>query len=111
MFQLAKTIDYTNIEIPVLYTKPVNISSIGSSATVCGWGSVVDDQAHDKVEDYLENRVNSDDLRCMSVIIYSTVRCSIAINNGDFKRKLLCGVTYRPGQMTTLVITLGKFIY
>ena len=84
---------------------------MGSSAAICGWGGVVDDQSHDKVENCSEDQLYSDDLRCMSVIICSTLRCSAAIKNGDFKRKLLCGVTYRPGQMTTLVITLGKFMY
>ena len=106
MFQLADTIDYTNIEIPDLYTKSVNTRSLQFSGSVCGWGSVVDEQTHHVAGDCFEDVVYSDNLHCMSVILYSCSRCSIAIEKGDFRRKLFCGVTYRPGQMTTLVITL-----
>ena len=108
MFQLADTIDYTNIEIPDLYKKAVNTRLMKFSGTVCGWGSVVDEQTHDEADDCFEDVVYSDNLHCMSVFLYTHRRCSAAIENGDFRRKLFCGVTCLPGQMTTLVITLGN---
>ena len=106
MFQLADTIDYTNIEILDLYTKPVNTRYIGSGATVCGWGSVLDNQVYDETDDCFEDGVYSENLHCAYVFIHSSHNCNAAIEKGDFRRKLLCGVANNPEQMTTLVITL-----
>ena len=108
MFQLADTIDYTNIEIPDLYTKPVNTRFIGSGGTVCGWGSVLNDQVYDETNDCFEDGIYSESLHCAYVFIHSTNYCIAAIEKGDFRRKLLCGVANNPEQMTTLVITLGN---
>ena len=73
---------------------------------VCGWGSVKSD---DQEESFLGNASSSKNLHCMYLSLASVNTCRPAIQTGDFRTKLICGVAENQEQATTWVIVLNIF--
>ena len=67
-------------------------------ATVCGWGS--EDM---RMNIKLECAEVSENLHCLTVTLYGEKYCRVRTPQGDYQRKLLCGMSEYSAQMTTLV--------
>ena len=79
---------------------------MGALAVACGWGTVTVD---DVVENHTGTTKHSDNLHCLSVILYSGRQCNLEFGTADFSKKLMCGEAFHRSQKSTLVIQLKIF--
>ena len=84
-----------------LYTKPTNLRQIGSTALLCGWGSVSQD---DVLDDATGDAKYSQNLHCMNLILLTQPGCWQYFVTGDFERKVICGQAVETHHIITLVI-------
>ena len=84
-----------------LYPIKIDLRSHGNSASICGWGSVKEDDVDD-----VGDASFSDNLNCLNIQLANRLTCFSAIRFGDYSKVLICGRAKYPDQKTTLVITL-----
>ena len=83
-----------------LYTKPTNTHVIGSTAVVCGWETVSQD---DVLDDATGDAKYSQNLHCMDLKLLSPPFCRQTFLTGDFAKKVICGEAFGTDHKITSV--------
>ena len=100
--------DYNHIEIIPLYTKPTNLQLIGTTALVCGWKTVPQD---DVLDDATGDAKYSQNLHCMDLELLNPIFCRKSLFPADFQRIVICGQALGTHQKITLVIASKNCLY